>query len=90
MPIMLMGSTLSMLLSTVSIEPSGIARRKFGHVVDVGCVHAAADRHPVHHQRALVDAAADQSLHRFVAVDVVELERALDAGGAQADGCALR
>ena len=32
MPIMLIGSTLRMLLSTVSIEPSGIARRKFARL----------------------------------------------------------
>ena len=32
MPIMLMGSTLRMLLSTVSIEPSGMARRKFARL----------------------------------------------------------
>ncbi len=58
--------------------------QEVGEVVDVGRIHAAADRHPVHHQRPLVDAAADQALHRLVAVDVVELESALDAGGAQA------
>ena len=57
---------------------------KVGQAVDIGCVHATANRHPVHHQRALVDAATHQALYRFEAIDVVALEGALDTGFAQA------
>src|SRR5215469_3720836 len=52
---------------------------EIGEIVDVGCIHAAADRDPVHDQRALVDAAAHHSFDGFEAVDVVELEGALNA-----------
>jgi hypothetical protein len=53
-------------------------------VVDVGRVHATADRDPVHDQRALVDATAHHAFDGLEAVDVVELESALDAGCAEA------
>src|SRR4029079_7544031 len=62
----------------------GDGAQEVGQAVDRGLVHAAADRNPVHDQRALVHTATDQALDGLVAVDVVELERALDAGGAQA------
>jgi hypothetical protein len=58
----------------------GNGAQEVGQVVDVRRVHAAADRDPVADQRAAVDAAADQALDGLVAVDVVELEGALDAG----------
>ncbi|MCY1523477.1 hypothetical protein D9M68_583760 [compost metagenome] len=62
----------------------GCGAQEVGQVVDVRLVHAAADGHPVHHQRALVDAAADHAFDGLEAVDVVALELALDARGREA------
>ena len=53
------------------------------HVVGVGTVHAAADRCPVHGQRAGVDAAPDQALDRLELPHVAEHEQRLDAVGLQ-------
>jgi len=55
--------------------------QEVGEVVDVRRIHAPADGHPVHDQWALVDAAADHPLNGLEAVNVVELERALDSLG---------
>ena len=53
------------------------------HVVGVRPVHAAADRRPVHRQRAGVDAAPDQALDGLELPHVAEHEERLDAVGLQ-------
>ncbi len=62
----------------------GHCANEVGETVDIGSVHAAGNCYPVHDQRAFVEAAAHQPLHRLKAVEVVALECTLNALGRQA------
>ena len=62
----------------------GNSAQEIGQVVNIGRIHAAADGHPVHHQRALVDATANEALDRLEAAHVVDLKLALNASSRKA------
>ena len=83
MAIVFSGSTLRMIDSMVSTAPAGTRRTNSIMLVRVRAVGPAADADPVQHQRAGVDAAADQSLDRFELAGVAEHEVRLDAVGLQ-------